>query len=53
MPSSDFKFEERGSVYKLKIAEVFPDDEGTYVCHASNGKRKVETAATLVVSGMA
>ncbi|RUS77264.1 hypothetical protein EGW08_014978 [Elysia chlorotica] len=35
-PSDDFRYENAGDVYKLVIAEIFPEDGGVYSCQASN-----------------
>ena len=38
-----------GKVAKLIFTEVFPDDEGTYECVATNKGGEARTAAKLVV----
>ncbi|KAK3703484.1 hypothetical protein RRG08_024788 [Elysia crispata] len=35
-PSDDFRYENAGDVYKLIVAEIFPEDGGVYSCQASN-----------------
>lgn len=35
-PSKDFQYARDGNVYKLQIAEIFPEDSGTYTCEAFN-----------------
>lgn len=35
-PSKDFQYGSEGNVYKLQIAEIFPEDSGTYTCEAFN-----------------
>lgn len=47
--SSDVKSEWDGSVVRLKINEVYPEDEGEYSCIVFNDLGKAVTSATIVV----
>lgn len=33
-PSKDFQYTNEANIYKLQIAEIFPEDSGTYTCEA-------------------
>ncbi|XP_011644664.1 myosin light chain kinase, smooth muscle-like [Pogonomyrmex barbatus] len=35
-PSKDFQYTNEANIYKLVIAEIFPEDSGTYTCEAFN-----------------
>lgn len=35
-PSKDFQYTNEANIYKLQIAEIFPEDAGTYTCEAFN-----------------
>ncbi|XP_018789320.1 PREDICTED: twitchin isoform X17 [Bactrocera latifrons] len=35
-PSKDFQYTNEANIYKLQIAEIFPEDGGTYTCEAFN-----------------
>ena len=35
-PSKDFLYTNEANIYKLTIAEIFPEDSGTYTCEAFN-----------------
>uniref|UniRef100_T1GA95 Twitchin n=1 Tax=Megaselia scalaris TaxID=36166 RepID=T1GA95_MEGSC len=35
-PSKDFEYSNEANIYKLTIAEIFPEDSGTYTCEAFN-----------------
>lgn len=48
-PSEDFHIFQEGSICRLKITEVFPEDDGEYVCVAYNEAGKVSTGAKLTV----
>jgi hypothetical protein len=46
----DFKYVNRGSnVYGLEIAEVFPEDAGTYTCEAFNDAGECFSTCSLIV----
>jgi len=49
-PGSDFKQEVVGQVVKLHIANVYPEDEGTYTCVAYTDSGKAESKAFLTVT---
>ncbi|ESO91803.1 hypothetical protein LOTGIDRAFT_163163 [Lottia gigantea] len=48
--SEDFRYENAGAVYKLVIAEVFPEDSGTYMVFASTAAGKAISACTVQVT---
>ncbi|KAK7065506.1 Unc-22p [Halocaridina rubra] len=48
-PSKDFQYVTEGDKYILKIAEVFPEDAGTYTCEAFNDIGESFSTCTLVV----
>lgn len=48
-PSKDFQYVTEGDTYSLKIAEVFPEDAGTYTCEAFNDIGETFSTCTLVV----
>ncbi|KAH8269759.1 hypothetical protein KR018_000421 [Drosophila ironensis] len=35
-PSKDFQYTNEANIYRLQIAEIFPEDGGTYTCEAFN-----------------
>lgn len=35
-PNKDFQYINEANIYKLQIAEIFPEDGGTYTCEAFN-----------------
>nr|XP_006823006.1 PREDICTED: myosin light chain kinase, smooth muscle-like isoform X2 [Saccoglossus kowalevskii] len=45
----DFRYVNKGNVYQLVFAEIFPDDAGTYTCEALNDLGEAETSATITV----
>uniref|UniRef100_A0A0B7BN40 Ig-like domain-containing protein n=1 Tax=Arion vulgaris TaxID=1028688 RepID=A0A0B7BN40_9EUPU len=47
--SDDFRYENAGDVYKLIIAEIFPEDGGVYTCQASNSEGQVSSSCTVYV----
>lgn len=50
-PSKDFQYVTEGDKYLLKIAEVFPEDAGTYTCEAFNDIGETFSSCTLSVAG--
>lgn len=48
-PSKDFQYVKEGDNYLLKIAEVFPEDAGTYTCEAFNDVGETFSTCTLVI----
>jgi len=48
-PSKDFQYMARGNSYILEIAEIFPEDSGTYTCEAFNDAGECFSTATLNV----
>ena len=51
-PSKDFEYDRLGDVCKLKIAEIFPEDAGTYTCEVFNDVGEAFSSCTLLVVGM-
>jgi len=49
--SNDIKQSFNGRMAKLFFREVYPEDEGTYVCTATNSEGEVSTTAQLKVKG--
>jgi len=48
-PSKDFEYERSGDICKLKIAEIFPEDAGTYTCEVFNDVGEAFSTCTLLV----
>ncbi|XP_037070961.1 twitchin-like isoform X2 [Pollicipes pollicipes] len=48
-PSKDFEYDSVGDMYRLKIAEIFPEDSGAYTCEAFNDAGESFSSCTLVV----
>lgn len=48
-PSKDFEYKTAGNVYSLNIAEIFPEDGGTFTCEAFNDLGECFSTASLVV----
>jgi len=51
-PSKDFQYTNEANIYKLNIAEIFPEDSGTYTCEAFNDAGESFSSCTLSVLGM-
>ncbi len=47
----DFEFDTDGDCYKMTIADVFPEDTGTYTCFASNKVGEARSTCTVLVHG--
>jgi len=50
-PSKDFQYTSEANIYKLIIAEIFPEDSGTYTCEAFNDAGESYSSCTLSVLG--
>lgn len=50
-PSKDFQYTNEANIYKLVIAEIFPEDSGTYTCEAFNDAGESYSSCTLNVLG--
>lgn len=50
-PSKDFQYTSEANIYKLNIAEIFPEDSGTYTCEAFNDAGESFSSCTLNVLG--
>lgn len=50
-PSKDFEYANMANVYTLKIAEIFPEDSGTYTCEAFNDIGEAFSSCSIVVLG--
>ena len=48
-PSKDFKYANEANIYKLEIAEIFPEDSGAYTCEAFNDAGESFSSCTLNV----
>lgn len=48
-PSKDFQYSSEANIYKLQIAEIFPEDSGTYTCEAFNDAGESFSSCTLNV----
>lgn len=50
-PSKDFLYTNTANIYKLNIAEIFPEDSGVYTCEAFNDSGESFSSCTLSVLG--
>lgn len=50
-PGKDFQYSNEAHIYKLTIAEIFPEDSGTYTCEAFNDAGESFSSCTLNVLG--
>jgi len=50
-PSKDFDYANVANVYTLKIAEIFPEDSGTYTCEAFNDAGEAFSSCSIFVLG--
>lgn len=48
-PSKDFQYTNEANIYKLQIAEIFPEDAGTYTCEAFNDAGESFSTCTIGV----
>lgn len=48
-PSKDFQYTNEANIYKLIIAEIFPEDAGAYTCEAFNDSGESFSSCTLNV----
>lgn len=48
-PSKDFQYTNEANIYKLQIAEIFPEDAGTYTCEAFNDAGESFSTCTILV----
>ncbi|XP_067613922.1 twitchin isoform X10 [Eurosta solidaginis] len=48
-PSKDFRYNNEANIYKLQIAEIFPEDAGTYTCEAFNDAGESFSTCTINV----
>lgn len=48
-PSKDFQYTNEANIYKLQIAEIFPEDSGTYTCEAFNDAGECFSTCTINV----
>lgn len=48
-PSKDFQYTSEANIYKLQIAEIFPEDAGTYTCEAFNDAGESFSTCTILV----
>lgn len=49
-PSKDFQYSKEANIYRLQIAEIFPEDGGTYTCEAFNDVGESFSSCTINVS---
>lgn len=47
--SKDFQYSNEANIYKLQIAEIFPEDSGTYTCEAFNDAGESFSTCTITV----
>lgn len=50
-PSKDFEYSNVANIYKLNIAEIFPEDSGVYTCEAFNDAGESFSSCTIIVLG--
>ena len=50
-PSKDFEYERSANDCRLRIAEIFPEDAGTYTCEVFNDVGEAFSTCTLTVVG--
>lgn len=48
-PSKDFQYTNEANIYKLQIAEIFPEDAGTYTCESFNDAGESFSTCTINV----
>lgn len=48
-PSKDFQYTNEANIYKLQIAEIFPEDSGTYTCEAFNDAGESFSTCSIIV----
>ncbi|XKL66402.1 hypothetical protein PGB90_009822 [Kerria lacca] len=48
-PSKDFEYSNVANIYKLNIAEIFPEDSGVYTCEAFNDAGESFSSCTIIV----
>ncbi|XP_037720926.1 twitchin isoform X30 [Drosophila subpulchrella] len=49
-PSKDFQYTNEANIYRLQIAEIFPEDGGTYTCEAFNDVGESFSTCTINVT---
>lgn len=49
--SDDFRYIHEGNAFKLQIAEIFPEDFGTYTCEAFNAVGEASSSCSVIVEG--
>lgn len=49
-PSKDFQYTNEANIYRLQIAEIFPEDGGTYTCEAFNDAGESFSSCTINVT---
>lgn len=49
-PSKDFQYSNEANIYRLQIAEIFPEDGGTYTCEAFNDAGESFSTCTINVN---
>lgn len=49
-PSKDFQYVNEANIYKLLIAEIFPEDAGAYTCEAFNDAGESYSSCTVNVN---
>lgn len=48
-PSKDFQYTSEANIHKLQVAEIFPEDAGTYTCEAFNDAGESFSTCTINV----